>query len=133
MKRHAALLQLSREHHHALKLSLDCRRSASAGEEAARAWCSQVPSIFAHELEPHFQCEEHDLLPWLEAAGEKDLVARTLAEHELLRRLARQIGEGEWQELEVFAQALADHVRFEERELFERAQTFPAFAAGLNI
>ena len=37
MKRHAALLQLSREHHHALKLSRLARFAADSGVEIAIA------------------------------------------------------------------------------------------------
>ena len=131
MKRHPALLQLSREHHTALKLSLDCRKAVLAADQAAMsALASQMSSLFAAELEPHFQREEEELLPWLEAVGEHQLVARTLAEHAQLRGLAERIGRGDRGALEAFATALSDHVRFEERELFEKAQEYPAFAVG---
>lgn len=131
MKRHPALLQLSREHHTALKLSLDCRKAVLAADQAAmHALAGQMSSLFAAELEPHFQREEEELLPWLEAAGEHQLVARTLAEHAQLRSLAERIGRGDLGALEAFATALSDHVRFEERELFEKAQEYPAFAVG---
>lgn len=131
MKRHPALLQLSREHHTALKLSLDCRKAVLAADQAAmNALAGQMSSLFAAELEPHFQREEEELLPWLEAAGEHQLVARTLAEHAQLRSLAERIGRGDLGALEAFATALSDHVRFEERELFEKAQEYPAFAVG---
>ena len=131
MKRHPALLQLSREHHTALKLSLDCRKAVLAADQAAmNALAGQMSSLFAAELEPHFQREEEELLPWLEAAGEHLLVARTLAEHAQLRGLAERIGRGDQGALEAFATALSDHVRFEERELFEKAQEYPAFAIG---
>ena len=131
MKRHPALLQLSREHHTALKLSLDCRKAVLAADQGAmNALAGQMSSLFAAELEPHFQREEEELLPWLEAAGEHQLVARTLAEHAQLRGLAERIGRGDQGALEAFATALSDHVRFEERELFEKAQEYPAFAVG---
>ena len=131
MKRHPALLQLSREHHTALKLSLDCRKAVLAADQGAmNALAGQMSSLFAAELEPHFQREEEELLPWLEAAGEHQLVARTLAEHAQLRGLAERISRGDRGALEAFATALSDHVRFEERELFEKAQEYPAFAVG---
>ncbi|HET7775446.1 MAG TPA: hemerythrin domain-containing protein [Azospira sp.] len=131
MKRHPALLQLSREHHTALKLSLDCRKGAQSGDAAAlAALCLRVRTLFAAELDPHFRTEEEEVLPWLEAAGEKALVARTLADHGQLRSLAERIGRGDTTALDAFATALNEHVRFEERELFERAQTYPAFTVA---
>ena len=79
MKRHAALQDLSREHHHALKLALDCRRAAAAQDAAQQnAMIAACSARFASELEPHFQIEERDLLPRLAAAGETALVERTL-------------------------------------------------------
>ncbi|GBG01230.1 hypothetical protein AZSI13_05570 [Azospira sp. I13] len=89
-----------------------------------------MAALFATELEPHFQREEAELLPALLTVGESVLVSRTLAEHEVLRNLARRIEAGDRAALAPFAEALADHVRFEERELFERAQMYPVYGAG---
>ena len=69
MKRHAALLQLSREHHHALKLSRLARFAADLGVEIAIAEAAEkIIDLFASELEPHFQTEESELLPALAAS-----------------------------------------------------------------
>lgn len=131
MKRHPALLQLSREHHTALKLALDCRKARESADGAAEAaLLARIPGLFAAELEPHFQCEETDLLPQLEAVGETALVRRTLEEHRELRRLVACLGRGEAAALLPFAELLQAHVRFEERELFEQAQRYPAFAVA---
>jgi hypothetical protein len=72
-------------------------------------------------------------LPALRAAGETGLVERTLREHRRLRALIADDGpEG----LAPFADLLAAHIRFEEQELFERAQgvlapdVLAALAAG---
>lgn len=123
MKRHAALLQLSREHHHALKLSRLARFAADSGVEIAIAEAAEkIIDLFASELEPHFQTEEIELLPALTAAGASPLVERTLAEHAELRDLNRRLAEPDCEILARFATLLHDHVRFEERELFETAQ-----------
>jgi iron-sulfur cluster repair protein YtfE (RIC family) len=120
MKRHAALLQLSREHHAALVLT---QRIAKAGDAAAiSGLMDRVQAIFRQELEPHFRREEAFLLPRLETAGEAVLVHRTLAEHRELRDLASRIGEGDTSCLKPFGVALNRHVRFEERELFVTAE-----------
>ena len=124
MKRYPALLALSREHHTALSLSLRIARMADAegGAEAAAALLIRVPAVFDAELEPHFEEEERSLLPALVAAGELDLVTRTLAEHGALRNLMSHFRSGDVVSLKLFGQQLAAHVRFEERELFARAQ-----------
>ena len=89
------------------------------------ALAQRIVLLFETELEPHFQEEELDLLPLLAASGERELVTRTLDDHEALRkwitRLATARG-GDGEALSAFGIALAAHVRFEERELFEQAQ-----------
>lgn len=83
MKRRAALLRLSREHHAALVLT---QRIERAGDAAATgALMKSVPAIFRCELDPHFRAEESTLLPRLHAAGETELVERTLEDHGALR------------------------------------------------
>ena len=132
MKRVEALLQLSREHHTALSIAQRAKRALAAGTatevEALAKACAQR---FVAELEPHFLDEERWLLPALEAAGEHGLVARTLDEHRQLRSLAAALAAGDLDPLARFAEMLGAHVRFEERELFERAQqVIPADELG---
>ena len=123
MKRHAALLQLSREHHHALKLSRLARFASDSGHALAIAEAAEkIIEAFPKVLEPHFQNEEKDLLPALTAVGASELVRRVLAEHAELRDLSRRLAEQDSEILARFATLLHDHVRFEERELFETAQ-----------
>jgi hemerythrin-like domain-containing protein len=120
MKRHVTLLQLSREHHRALVLARRIEQFDAAGSH--QEILASVTSIFRRELEPHFQAEEADLLPRLGAAGELDLVQRTLREHQYLRALAARIAAGAAADLKPFGLALQAHVRFEERELFPVAE-----------
>ncbi|WP_186408744.1 hemerythrin domain-containing protein [Candidatus Accumulibacter aalborgensis] len=121
MKRRAALIELSREHHGALVLT---QRIAKAHDTAAVAHLmDSVPAIFRSELEPHFRIEEASLLPRLAAAGEVEQVRRTLAEHRELRDLAAKIAAGDRSRLKPFGAALNAHIRFEERELFATAES----------
>ena len=123
MKRHADLLQLSREHHSALKLARLARFASDAGNPEAIAQAAQtITSKFAEEIEAHFLAEEKGVLPALLAHGATDLVNRTLDEHKILRALNQQLQQPDGATLARFGQMLYDHVRFEERELFERAQ-----------
>ena len=68
-----------------------------------------------------FAEEERDLLPLLEAHGHAALAQRLNAEHAQLRTLFAAALRGE-REAEA-GQALIDHVRFEERELFPVVET----------
>jgi len=119
MKRSLALIQLSREHQHALALALAAKRAAVSGSaDEVTAMAARLRATMAGELETHFRCEESNLLPLLAAAGHSGLVSRTLAEHRLLRQSAALIGPQRGRVL-AFAELLQAHVRFEERELFQ--------------
>ena len=118
MKRSAALAALAREHHEALVMARRLQRGTADDtalrEAFLRAW---------HELlVPHFAIEERRLLPALEAAGEAGLAARTLAEHARLRVLMADIDAGKPDAMASFGALLNAHIRFEERELFVRAE-----------
>lgn len=118
MKLCPELLDLSREHHFALKLALDAKKAASSGAAATvTAMASRVQAAMAGQLEAHFQAEELHLLPVLLGACPQ-LVARTLAEHVLLRQAALALDTPQPGLLLAFAELLQAHVRFEERELF---------------
>ena len=120
MKRRAALLKLSREHHSALVLT---QRIAQARDAAALArLMTLLPRVFQDELEPHFCQEEEVLLPRLEQVGELALVRQTIAEHKELRELVAYIAAGDAASLKAFGMKLGAHVRFEERKLFPRAE-----------
>lgn len=119
MKRRTALLALSREHHSALALA---KRIATATLETRIELCSSLGQVFRSELEPHFVTEEASLLPLLAATGSRELVSRTLKEHQVLRALAKAATEGNLAALDDFGHALQQHVRFEERVLFPEAE-----------
>lgn len=135
MKRHPQLQDLSREHHGALKLARAARHAAESGNaEDVAALARRVVQRFAAELDPHFRVEESGILVALARAGETALVQRTLKEHAELRALASAFSTAEAAEsteavmLSRFGDLLASHVRFEERELFEAAQSLMAAA-----
>ena len=123
MKRHPHLQPLSDDHHAALLLARRMRRvpeEAADPAALAKAW-EGARASFARELAPHFRAEEEWLFPPLTAAREPALVERALAEH---RRLAEVIDAAPGAERAAeFAELLHRHVRFEERELFPRAES----------
>ncbi|MBP9713716.1 MAG: hemerythrin domain-containing protein [Sterolibacterium sp.] len=130
MKRSTALTSLSREHHTALVLAKQAQRLAHDQPEspAVQMFMSALKARFSSELEPHFQVEETTLLRALEENTDMDTEARALArrtrhEHEALRALAQRVSALDFSSLAPFGELLAAHVRFEERELFDRAES----------
>jgi len=87
--------------------------------EPEKFW-AQVAERFRVEIDPHFRIEEEHLLPALTQAGESDLVARTARDHVELRSLIERDAAPET--VLRFGERLDAHVRFEERELFPRAE-----------
>ncbi|CAG0968889.1 hypothetical protein MYXO_01182 [Myxococcaceae bacterium] len=122
MKRIAELRDLSDDHHTALVLARRCLRARPGDDSAiASAWAA-VRAAFDVELEPHFRIEEQYLLPALEEIGESELAERVRSDHALLRGLVAA-GAADAGHVERFGHLLDAHVRFEEREVFELAQT----------
>jgi len=123
VKRHPHLQPLSNNHHTALVLARRMRRvsgDAANPADLARSW-EAARASFAREIDPHFRVEEEWLFPPLTAAGEQALVERAVADH---RRLRELIDAAAAPELAVqFGEILHRHVRFEERELFPRAES----------
>lgn len=123
MKRSQALLGLSREHHEALVLA---RRASATVDDphsaAARPQREHLLTRWAAQFEPHFAIEEQVLLPALLAAGHGLPAAQAQAEHIELRRLIECLRSGEVQALAAWGNAMAAHVRFEERTLFPLAE-----------
>ncbi len=123
MKRHAALLGLSRDHHLALVIANRAKRASGEADGPSQGPASEIAGTFYREIEPHFQTEENGLLPALEKAGQSRLVTQTLAEHKMLRELAGLLEKGGIDMLHRFGELLDRHVRFEERELFPMTES----------
>ena len=118
MKRAEALRPLSRDHHAAL-VAAKTLRDAAEPEPAPAPFSSSGASMAAL----HFRVEEEVLLPgWaLHAEVDRPAVARMLEDHLAIRREALRLEAGACRSRSCrsWARRLADHVRFEERELFE--------------
>lgn len=123
MKRDPRLRDLSDEHHQALVLARHASRAASQPDrlEQERVWQS-LTLEFHRDIEPHFVVEETHLLPALDRAGFSDLAERTRVEHAALRRVLAHQELDLAAKLTLFGTLLREHVRFEERELFNVAQ-----------
>lgn len=118
MKRHPSLIPLSHDHQRGLALAVMIDRRSKPDEELAR----KAQAMWRDELQPHFAIEERDVFPL--AAGQEELTVQLVAEHRELERLALAVGQGEdlRGELEAFGRRLSEHIRTEERRLFEAMQ-----------
>ena len=120
MKRHPALVSLSRDHHHALVIAQRLRDATTeTAADTARAFLAHWDT----EQKQHFRLEEEILLPALAARGDPyhPLVARTLCDHLAIRQRARELANDPDvtpAALHRLGAQLAAHVRMEERELF---------------
>ena len=124
MLRNKNLVPLSRQHQHALALCVRIERASPIDQKRAE-WQVEIAQQFEAEIKVHFAAEEQIVFPAARAFRELDpLVEELLAEHRSLRANfakaeARQMLV---EELVAFARKLSEHIRKEERQLFERLQ-----------
>lgn len=137
MKRHPALVPLSREHHNGLVIAqrLILGRSTnprSPWPSAIQAQTERLLLFFQEELQPHFKFEEVELFPrlleWsIAGAVPWQPLLQTLGdEHRVMRGMIDELSigrdEGLSVRLRLFGEQLRAHIHVEERELFERMQ-----------
>ena len=125
MLRDKNLIPLSRQHQHALALCVRLDRAMQAGDIDLEAWQGEIQQQFESEIGIHFAAEERELFPAAERFPElQSLVDELLAEHVFLRdcfsrAAARSLDQHSLGDL---GEKLAQHIRKEERQLFEGMQ-----------
>ena len=119
MKRADALQPLSHDHYEGLHLAARLRKALRADTDLT-GWPDEIAAFWREHLVPHFADEEATVLPVLEA-GAPDLASQMTREHAEIERLVREI-DASTDALGTFADALAAHIRFEEREAFPAAE-----------
>lgn len=121
MKRAAALVPLSREHHEALVLA---RRACEPWrvESEPAALCAKVLRRWDALIAAHLAREETHLLPALHEAGEHAAAAEALRQHGVLREAIDLLRDGDLAALPAWGDAMREHVKWEERELFPLAE-----------
>lgn len=125
MLRDKNLAPLSRQHQHALALCVRIDRASPIREADRAAWQEEIARHFRNEIGIHFAAEEQYVFPAAAGfPGLKTLVDELLSEHQWLcdrfvmaeeQRLAAA-------EINEFARKLSQHIRKEERQLFEGLQ-----------
>jgi hemerythrin-like domain-containing protein len=125
--RNQNLVPLSHQHQHALAL---CVRIGKAFAEVhdtpdVHRWEAEIVQLYDSEIAFHFLAEEKVLFPAAEQWDElQQLVDELRIEHTLLRRNVERARARQFTvtDLQVFTATLSEHVRKEERQLFEGLQ-----------
>ncbi|WP_220699407.1 hemerythrin domain-containing protein [Pelobium manganitolerans] len=118
LKRSEKLKPLSREHHHALLLCWKIKTgfAKNIAPERIKAYADW---FFENHLKPHFAIEERYLFSVL--GDENDLVKRAKREHQQIIELFTSEGDIAAR-LHDIKELLEQHIRFEERVLFNEIQ-----------
>jgi iron-sulfur cluster repair protein YtfE (RIC family) len=118
IKRNSALLPLSHDHHQALLVSWKIRTGLRKAIEPQRIkkFCD---FFYKSHLARHFKLEEEYIFPILGAGHE--LIAKALADHHKLSELFTQT-QDDVNTLTRIEKELEEHIRFEERILFDEIQ-----------
>ncbi|MFD0799385.1 hemerythrin domain-containing protein [Maribacter chungangensis] len=118
IKRNKALQGISREHHHGLLLCWKIRMGFSMGiaEERIKKY---VDWFYDTHLVPHFKLEEEHIFPIL--GNHHELVSKALEQHQRLHQLFAEAQDLS-KVLSLIEEELQQHIRFEERVLFNKIQ-----------
>ena len=129
MRRHPALHRLTEDHHHAL---VHLRRLRQADARTIRARVQQFLTAWQDEVQPHFREEEMALLPCVcpPIGPDRGPIPVMCAQHIRIRRAVMELRRAHLAGDEeqclaaaaAVAEALEEHVRHEEREVFEAVQ-----------
>ncbi len=114
VKRHNAIAPLSRDHHAALVFALRLKNGVIKGADTGEL-AAYVSHFWFHHLVPHFRDEEEVFFP--ESAH--PLINRALDEHVRIKALVDNIAvKPDGETMLALSKLLNEHVRFEERTLF---------------
>jgi hemerythrin-like domain-containing protein len=127
MKRHPALIPLSRDHHDGLVQAVRLRRAAADGDASARlAAAREFVEFFRNDERVHLRDEEEELFPLLlrHVQSEPAPLREARVQHLQLEGFARTLeiavaaGSADRETLDAVGELLDAHVRLEERQLF---------------
>lgn len=130
MKRHPALIPLSPDHHHGLLLAQLIKRNAPEYHGLPKDLLGKMnfaKEMYHKELEHHFKDEEEFVFPYLKGKDVEldNLISEILGEHIILKEKFLSLNDNPnlIDQLDEIGNILGEHVRKEERILFEKAQT----------
>jgi hemerythrin-like domain-containing protein len=127
MLRDPNLIPLSHQHHNGLAMCVLTRRSLAADASTANVADLARRAVDRYDLEltNHFEIEEQILFPAIEdALGKLPLVASLIAEHREVEGLIVELRSAPTGALlERLCGLLSEHIRREENDLFQTAQS----------
>jgi len=126
MRRDAALIPLSQQHHDALALCVYIERAHKSGHLDLAHWNREVAAAWQAEIRWHFQAEEEIVFPAAQTLADlQPLVTELLSDHAQLRAwfVAAEANQLPVDDLLRLRELLNHHVRKEERQLFEQMQS----------
>lgn len=130
MKRHPALIPLSQDHHKALLLAQLIKKNAPVYHGLPTDLIGKMnfaKEIYHTELENHFRDEEQFVFLYLNGKEVEldNLISEIVHEHIILKERITSLNDNLnlVDELDEIGKILEEHVRKEERILFEKAQT----------
>ncbi len=130
MKRHQSLHGLSSEHHHGLVWARRLKTAGGAEPQQAAGTAADFLEFWEKDLQAHFRKEEDVLFPYYYRCRQRttENMLETLRQHVVIRGEILTLQEEmennaiNPQRLAAIGELLNEHVRFEERELFEEIQ-----------
>ncbi len=120
IKRSKELAPLSREHHDGLLFAWKIKQGL-ANETPLNTLINYTRWFWSNHIKPHFRDEEKVLVKFLPA--DNPLVMQMIKEHAQIRDLIISLDkEPNVNALQLLAEFINNHIRFEERELFNYAE-----------
>ena len=120
LKRTKELAPLSREHHDGLLFAWKIKQGLANGT-SIETLCNYTRWFWTNHIKPHFKDEEKVLVKFL--PEDNALVQQMLREHTQIRDLIISLDkEPDTSSLQLLAEFVNNHIRFEERELFAYAE-----------
>lgn len=127
MLRDTNLVPLSHQHQHALALCVRIGKNFAEVHDTpdVHRWELEIVRLFDDEIKQHFEAEQKYVFPEADKFEElQQLVDELRIEHTLIRRNVERARARQFTvtDLQVFTATLSEHIRKEERQLFEAMQ-----------
>lgn len=127
MLRDPNLVPLSHQHQHALALCVRIGKNFAEVHDTpdVHHWELEIVQLFDEEIGHHFEAEQKFVFPEADKFEElQQLVDELRIEHTLIRRNVERARARQFTvtDLQVFTATLSEHIRKEERQLFEAMQ-----------
>ncbi len=129
MKRHKGLVSISHDHFHGLMLAQLIKKNAPEYKDLPNDTTGKVAyaiKFYNEELIPHFYLEENVLYPAVKGRNKEvdNLFEEMKKEHKQITSLVNKLKEeGDFEDkLDKLGNVLADHIRKEERVIFQKVQ-----------